>query len=101
MKRQLLISSIAFLILVIGIIGATNSFFVNFIIYYISLGLIVVSLITLFTIFINHFIVNYKVAIPRKRLRLIIGFFLLLIIVLVTFKFLFDGTIIYIFEEMF
>jgi hypothetical protein len=67
LKRKLLISGVAIIILVIGIVGAINSFFANEKIYYISIGLIILSLLILFIIVVNYLIDKFKTATLRGK----------------------------------
>jgi hypothetical protein len=59
-KGKLLAIGVAVLILVIGVFGAVNSFFVNENIYFISMGIIILSLLVLFIIGVNYLIDIFK-----------------------------------------
>jgi hypothetical protein len=67
LKRKFLITAITILLLVVGIIGAVNSIFVNEKIYFLSIGLIILSTIMIFIIILSYIIEKFKAANPRGK----------------------------------
>jgi hypothetical protein len=79
LKRKFLITAITILLLVVGIIGAVNSIFVNEKIYFLSIGLIILGTLKIFIIILSYIIEKFKVANPRGKW--ILGVLVVLIII--------------------
>jgi hypothetical protein len=79
LKGMFLITGISILLLVVGIIGAVNSFFVNEKIYFFSIGLIILSILMMFIIIVRYIIEKFKES--NQRGKWIFGISVVLIII--------------------
>lgn len=79
LKRKFLIVGIAILLLVVGIIGAVNSFFVNEKMYFLSIGFIILGILAMLVIIVSYIIEFFEVA--NQRGKWILGASVVLIII--------------------